>query len=42
MRYKGLFRPAELLDFDTGEWKEPDTGKVEVRNKRPKVKKWMD
>jgi arginine-tRNA-protein transferase len=38
MRYKGLFRPAELLDFDTGEWKEPDTGKGEVRNKRPKVK----
>jgi arginyl-tRNA--protein-N-Asp/Glu arginylyltransferase len=26
MRYKGLFRPAELLDFDTGEWKDIDAG----------------
>ncbi len=24
MRYKGLFRPAELLDFETGQWKEID------------------
>jgi hypothetical protein len=24
MRYKRLFQPAELLDFDTGEWKEMD------------------
>jgi len=24
MRYKGLFRPFQLLDFDTGKWKESD------------------
>ncbi|HVO66317.1 MAG TPA: arginyltransferase [Syntrophales bacterium] len=42
MRYKGLFRPFELLDFETGQWKETesDISEAEPRNVKPKIKRW--
>ncbi len=44
MRYKGLFRPFELLDYSTGRWKEmePDIGTDAVKNTKPKTKRWVD
>lgn len=44
MRYKGLFRPFELLNFNTGRWEEtePDIGKDVIRNTKPNTKRWVE
>jgi arginine-tRNA-protein transferase len=44
MRYKGLFRPFELLDYNTGRWKEveSDIGTYATRDTEPKTKQWVD
>jgi len=44
MRYKGLFRPFELLDYSIGHWREtePNIGTDGTRNTKPKTKRWVD
>ena len=39
MKYKGTFRPFELLDFDTGIWKEPEEYEPEKGRTNSRVAK---
>lgn len=43
MRYKGLFRPFEIVDYSTGCWEEAesDVSKDLVGDKKPKTRRWL-
>ena len=42
MRYKGMFRPFQLLDFDMGTWKEYNADFDTSRPSRHRAGQWMD